>query len=136
MDSSSDFSDISSTSSDSSTFQYDLNDIDVYGVLDLLLHNNDEHLVDSIMAFVGYDCDMCDKKEILNKEDEVCKECKDKYSCDVCSEYCGDCIYECECDDCDKKCCQDTSCTDGYMNVYVNGTMEICYECMEERMNW
>ncbi len=122
----------SDSDTESTTFEYDMDTIDVYGILDLKLHNNDEHLINTIMGFIGYDCDMCDKKEILKKEDEVCKECKDKYTCDVCKEYCGDCIYEC--DDCDNKCCQDTSCTDGYMNVYVNGSFEMCYDCMEKRL--
>ena len=129
MDSSSDFSD---SSSESTSMDSVISYMDVYDILDLKLHNNDEHLITKIIGFVGYDCDMCNKKEILNKEDEVCKDCLKKYSCDVCKDYCGDCIYEC--DDCDKKCCQDTSCTDGYMNVYVNGSFEMCYDCMSDRL--
>ena len=125
-------SDTSSLCFTSDEDTYDLNTIDVYGVLDLLLHNNDEQLIKNIMDFVGYECNTCDKKEVLNRDEENCKECKVKYTCDVCKEFCGDCIYECE--DCDAKCCQDTDCTYGFMNVYVNGSFEMCYVCMEARL--
>ena len=136
----SDFSDIIFTSdedSDSSIESEQPIEEQIKRILDIKLKNNDIHIIKKITDFLEIgNCEMCDEPVYDYNDDAgyVCKKCIKEYTCICCEEYAGECSYKCEF--CPRLVCQDTRCTDGYMNVYVNGTMEICYECMEEKMNW
>ena len=79
----------------------DLNAIEQIGdILDVLLHNNDKNIIDSILSYIITDCDDC-KNTIFTENAIVC-DCTKKICCNNCAKN----IFR-ECDNCAKKLCCD-----------------------------